>query len=150
MSSWKPNIWVKTRRNYNETVIFWLYFKVIIELFQSQSFCLFIKSHLGFSGWHYSEYVLFYILSSCQLVLVFGLRTPVRSFPDKVSITRSLWKFNIPFIIEFFCVFFCFVFYLGRGRHGSYFRNNFSVYKRGVNKLIFGASLSSEVHGVCH
>ena len=27
----KPNKWVKTRRNYNETVIFRLYFKVIIR-----------------------------------------------------------------------------------------------------------------------
>ena len=31
MSSWKPKIRVKTRQNYTETVIFWLYFKVIIR-----------------------------------------------------------------------------------------------------------------------
>ena len=31
MSSWKPKILVKTRRNYNETVIFRLYFKVIVR-----------------------------------------------------------------------------------------------------------------------
>ena len=36
MSSWKCKIWVKTKRDYNETVIFWLYFKVIII----QKFCL--------------------------------------------------------------------------------------------------------------
>ena len=38
MSSWNPK-WVKTRRNYNETVIFRLYFNVIIRQYVL-SFCL--------------------------------------------------------------------------------------------------------------
>ena len=94
LSSWKPKICVKTRRNNNEIVIFRLYFKVIIELFQSQIILSVVKPYLGFSGWHYSEYVSFYIFSNCWLVLVFGLCTPVLSFLHKVSITRTLWKFN--------------------------------------------------------
>ena len=64
MLSRKPKIWFKTRHNYIETVILWLYFKVIICISQNiiskyYNFIIvssYFDSYLGFSGWHYSEY----------------------------------------------------------------------------------------------
>ena len=97
MLSRKPKIWIKTRQNFVETVIFWLYFKVIISISQNilkyYSFIIvssYFDSYLGFSGWHSLDMCIFYntIVKSLsgyntEYDFLHGIKTSICSIPYK-------------------------------------------------------------------